>query len=268
MDVRFTGGTPETDDDVPIQVVEGVDQTTIRVITNHFTAAGGDGYEVLAGKTPTTLVNDASEPVYYEQAFREYLESFPVAGEPGLPNIPASDARYATETGEGRITVIGGPEATASAAPSVAPVTFVLTSEAFGNGEAIPRRHTCDGRDVSPPLAWEGVPEGTVSLALIVADPDADGWAHWVAFDIDPAAGGLVQGASGSGDFGEGMNEFPSAGWAGPCPPEGTEHTYGFGLFALDAMLGLDETATAADLRAAMDGHIIDRTELSGTRSR
>jgi 5'-nucleotidase len=270
VDVRFTGGTPATEDDVPIEAIEGadVDQTTIRVITNHFTAAGGDGYDVLADKTPTTLVNEESEPVFYEQAFREYLESFPLAGDDQVPTIPASDPRYAAKTGEGRITIIGGPADAATSAPSLQPVAFALTSDAFADGEAIPERYTCDGRDVSPPLAWVGVPAGTASLAIVVADPDADGWAHWVAFDIDPTLSGLPEGASGSGVFTEGMNEFPSAGWAGPCPPEGTEHAYGFGLFALDTMLGLDETATAEDLRAAMDGHILARTELSGTRAR
>jgi Raf kinase inhibitor-like YbhB/YbcL family protein len=266
VDVRFTAGTPETDDDVPIEVAENADQTTIRVITNHFTAEGGDGYDVLAGKTPTTLVNEDEEPVFYEQAFREYLESFPVAGDPALPTIPASDPRYAAEAGEGRITILGGPGT--SVAPSHEPVAFVVTSDAFADGEAIPERYTCDGENLSPPLAWEGVPEGTESLAIIVADPNADGWAHWVAFDIEPSVGALAEGASGSDEFGEGMNDYPVAGWAGPCPPEGAENTYGFGLFALDTTLALDETATAADLRAAMDGHILARTELSGTRAR
>jgi 2',3'-cyclic-nucleotide 2'-phosphodiesterase (5'-nucleotidase family) len=119
VDVRFTAGTPETEDDVPIESFEGmdVDQTTIRVITNHFTAAGGDGYDVLADKPATTLVNEAQEPVFYEQAFREYLESFPRAGDEQLPTIPASDVRYAAETGEGRITIISGPEESSSPAP-------------------------------------------------------------------------------------------------------------------------------------------------------
>ncbi len=162
----------------------------------------------------------------------------------------------------------GSPVASASVGPSVMPSGFLLTSEAFANGEAIPERHTCDGEDLSPPLAWEGVPEGTVSLAIIVADPNADGWAHWVAFDIDPTLTGLPEGATGSGQFGEGTNDYPRPGWAGPCPEEGVEHTYGFGLFALYAMAGLDETATAADLRTIMDGHVIARTELSGTRTR
>lgn len=162
-----------------------------------------------------------------------------------------------------------GPVASAGGTPSGIPVTLVLTSEGFADGEPIPERYTCDGENVSPPLAWAGVPAGTVSLAVIAADPNADGWAHWVVFDIDPTLGGLPEGASGSAaGLREGMNDYPVAGWAGPCPPEGEEHTYGFGLFALDTMLGLDATATAFDLRGAMDGHIIARTDLSGTRTR
>jgi Raf kinase inhibitor-like YbhB/YbcL family protein len=276
VDVRATGGTPETDDDVVIVDADGVAQDTVpvRVITNQFTAAGGDGYEMLAALPTTSLVNDASEPVFYEQALREYLESFPVAGDAGLPTIPATDPRYAAETGEGRIAIIQAPAASAGAAPvastSPAPVSaFTLSSSAFEDGGRIPGSHTCDGRDSSPPLAWEGVPAGTTSLALIVADPNADGWAHWVVFDIDPSLPGLPEGASGSGDgFREGNNEFPLVGWAGPCPPPGTEHTYGFGLFALDTMLELDGEPTVAELRAAMEGHVLARTELTGIRAR
>lgn len=269
VDVRYTAGTPDMGDDVLIVDAEGVAQEAvpIRIITNQFTAAGGDGYEVLAGKRPTSLVNEASEPVFYEQALREYLGSFPVSGDPALPTIPASDPRYAVETGEGRITIIQAPSASAS--PEVSSVAFRLTTEAFEDGGAIPERHTCDGEDVSPALAWEGVPEGAASLALLVADPDADGWAHWVVFDIDPGLTGLPEGVSGSGDgFREGTNEFPQLGWAGPCPPEGTEHSYGFALFALDTTLGLEGEPTADEVRAAMDGHILARTDLTGLRAR
>jgi Raf kinase inhibitor-like YbhB/YbcL family protein len=167
------------------------------------------------------------------------------------------------------IGVVGSPWPSMSPGASGQPVSFALASEAFADGEAIPERYTCDGENVSPPLAWVGVPEGTVSLALIVADPNADGWAHWVAFDIDPALGALPEGASGSGlGFVEGMNDYPVLGWAGPCPAEGSESSYGFGLFALDAMVGLDATATAAELRGVMDGHVLARTELSGRRAR
>jgi 5'-nucleotidase len=118
VDVRFTAGTPETDDDVVIIDAQGVVQETlpIRVVTNQFTAAGGDGFDVLAARPATSLVNEASEPIFYEQALREYLATFPT-GADDLPTIPASDTRYASETGEGRITIIL-PTAPASASPA------------------------------------------------------------------------------------------------------------------------------------------------------
>lgn len=273
VDVWATAGTPQTDDDVLIVDADGVAQETlpIRVVTNQFTAAGGDGYDVLARRPATSLVNEAAEPVFYEQALREYLGSFP-PGADGLPTIPASDARYAAETGEGRITIVRPPTASPAAespAASKEPVAFALSTDAFEDGGPIPERHTCDGENVSPPLSWEGVPAGTVSLALVVADPDADGWAHWVVFDIDPALGGLAEGASGSGDsFREGTNESGVHGWSGPCPPEGTEHSYGFGLFALDTLLQLEGEPTADELRAAMDGHVLARADRAGLRAR
>jgi 5'-nucleotidase len=118
VDVRYTAGTPATDDDAVIIDADGVVQDTlpIRVITNQFTVAGGDGFDMLASKTPTSLVNEASEPVFYEQTLREYLASFPPDAD-GLPTIPASDPRYAAETGEGRITIVWPPAASASPAP-------------------------------------------------------------------------------------------------------------------------------------------------------
>lgn len=270
-DVRYTAGTADPSDDVVIIDAHGVPQDTvpIRVVTNQFTAAGGDGYAVLAAKTPTSLVNGASEPIFYEQALREYLESFPTAGDPALPTIPASDPRYAAEAGEGRITVVTSPDPAASPDGSLAPVAFAVTTDAFADGGPIPERYTCDGENVSPGIGWEGLPQGTVSLALIVADPDADGWAHWVVFDIDPSSPDLAEGASGSGEgFREGTNESSVVGWSGPCPPVGTEHTYGLGLFALDTMLDLEGQPRAAELRAAMEGHILARAELTGVRAR
>src|SRR6266536_2438083 len=97
---------------------------------------------------------------------------------------------------------------------------FELRSDAFGDGEPIPARYTCEGEDVSPPLAWTGVPEGAVSLALICDDPDAPSgtFTHWVAWGIDPSTGGLAEGQSAPR---EGPNGFGSGGYRGPCPPPG-----------------------------------------------
>ena len=127
---------------------------------------------------------------------------------------------------------------------------FVLTSPSFDEGGAIPIRHTCDGADVSPALNWEGAPQGTVSLALILDDPDANGFIHWVVVDIPGGA---------SGSLTEGLT--------GTCPPGGTHH-YRFTLWALSARLNLSGTPTAAQVRTAFSTRILGQTTLTGTYTR
>lgn len=146
---------------------------------------------------------------------------------------------------------------------------FTLTSTAFRGGGPIPRRYTCDGADVSPALRWEGVPGGTASLALIVDDPDARGFVHWVVFDLSGAAsGGLAEGIPGSaGTPRQGTNGFGRIGYGGPCPPSGT-HRYAFTLFALDLSLGLADAPRADRVRAAMSGHVLAEVRLIGTYAR
>lgn len=142
-----------------------------------------------------------------------------------------------------------------------------LTTAAFDAGGSIPARHTCDGEDVSPPLAWNGLPEGTASLALLVDDPDAPGgtFTHWLAWGIDPAAGTLAEGASPPG---EGLNGFGEVGYRGPCPPRGGPHRYVFRLYALDAPAGLLRGADLAAFQAALVGRVIGTVELVGTYGR
>ncbi|HET9520729.1 MAG TPA: YbhB/YbcL family Raf kinase inhibitor-like protein [Candidatus Limnocylindrales bacterium] len=146
---------------------------------------------------------------------------------------------------------------------------FELSSPAFSPGSAIPTRYSCDGENVSPPLVWQGAPDGTTSLALLVDDPDARGFIHWVAFDlVGSQSGGLSEGVSSSPDAPpQGMNDFGRVGWGGPCPPSGT-HQYRFRLYALDAVLGLTGTPKATELRAAMEGHIVGEAELAATYTR
>ncbi len=149
---------------------------------------------------------------------------------------------------------------------------MILTSSAFAQNGAMPRRHTCDGGDVSPPLAWSGLPAGTKSLALIVEDPDAPDpaapkttWVHWVLYDIPPDATGLAEGAKElpAGTL-AGRNDWQRTGYGGPCPPIG-RHRYFHKLYALDTLLqGLDRP-TKAVLEKAMQGHILGRAELVGT---
>jgi Raf kinase inhibitor-like YbhB/YbcL family protein len=143
-----------------------------------------------------------------------------------------------------------------------------LTSAAFPHGEAIPRRHTCEGEDVSPPLAWSGIPPETRSLAIIVDDPDAPGgtFSHWLAWMIDPTAGELAEGQAAPV---EGGNDFGSTGYRGPCPPPGHgPHRYFFRLFSLDSELELGAGAGKDDVERALEGHVLASAELVGTYER
>ncbi|MBA2633213.1 MAG: YbhB/YbcL family Raf kinase inhibitor-like protein [Chloroflexi bacterium] len=142
-----------------------------------------------------------------------------------------------------------------------------VTSSAFAEGEGIPSRFTCDGDDVSPPLAWSGSPEGTAAYALIVDDPDARGWIHWLASDIPADQPGLDEGASGSSAGAEGRNDFGRTGHGGPCPPSGT-HRYAFEVFALSEPLGLAPGFSADELRAALEGKVLASGRLTGTYQR
>ena len=147
--------------------------------------------------------------------------------------------------------------------------TFELTSTAFDEGGAIPSRHTCDGEDVSPDLSWQGAPDDTVAFALLVDDPDARGFVHWVACDLPgSASGSLAEGASTAGGAPQqGRNDFGRVGWGGPCPPSGT-HRYVFRLLALDRSLGLGGTPLADEVRSAAEGHVLGEAQLTGTYRR
>jgi Raf kinase inhibitor-like YbhB/YbcL family protein len=141
---------------------------------------------------------------------------------------------------------------------------FALTSPAFEHGGEIPPRHTGDGEDLSPQLVWQGVPEGTRSLALIVHDPDAPigDFVHWVAWGIDPGEGMLAEDASAPR---EGENGFGDRGFSGPLPPPGHgDHRYFFRLHALDAEPELEPGAGREGLERAIEGHVIATAELVG----
>jgi Raf kinase inhibitor-like YbhB/YbcL family protein len=139
-----------------------------------------------------------------------------------------------------------------------------LTSRAFADGTDIPRKYSCDGGDVSPPLAWAGVPTDAKALVLIVDDPDARGFVHWVAFDIPATTAELPEGASSSDPaLHQGTNSFGKAGYGGPCPPSGTHH-YRFRLLAVREPLGLSGAPTAEKVLAAAKGQVIAETTLTG----
>jgi Raf kinase inhibitor-like YbhB/YbcL family protein len=159
---------------------------------------------------------------------------------------------------------------TACSAPSTQEVSMTLTlsSNAFAPGQSIPAKYACDGRDISPDLAWTDAPANTKSFALIVDDPDAPmgTWVHWVVFNIPAATMGLPESAGVSLPAGalQGKNSSGNARYMGPCPPSGT-HRYFFKLYALDTTLTLSAGANKADLLKAMDGHILAQGELMGT---
>lgn len=145
--------------------------------------------------------------------------------------------------------------------------TMRITSPAFQDGTAIPAKYTCDGNDVIPPLRFEEIPEGTVSLALIVDDPDAPRgtWDHWVLWNIPVGTTQVSEGTEPGGV--PGKNSWGRTGWGGPCPPD-REHRYFFRLYALDSVLALAEGSTKVDLMKAMQSHILAETKLMGRYDR
>jgi Raf kinase inhibitor-like YbhB/YbcL family protein len=141
------------------------------------------------------------------------------------------------------------------------------SSTAFSHGQPIPRKYTCQGENLFPPLKWGDVPAGAKSLALIVDDPDAPAgtWTHWVLYQIPPDTRSLGEGGPLPPGAQEGMNDFKHIGWGGPCPPPGKAHRYFFRIYALDSKLDSLRQPTRAQLLSAMEGHILAKGELMGT---
>ena len=163
----------------------------------------------------------------------------------------------------------GPPEPTEKPA-----MPFELTSTSFTQGEPIPVKYSCDGEDISPPLAWGDPPEGTGSFALIMDDPDAPvgTWDHWIVFNLPAEVRELPENMPSGMKFGDvaatfGVNSWGRSDYGGPCPPGGT-HRYFFKFYALDITLSLDESANKSQVLAAMEGHILAEAELMGTYSR
>ena len=146
-------------------------------------------------------------------------------------------------------------------------VQMEVQSTAFQQGQAIPKRYTCDGEDLSPPLSLSNVPAATKSLAIIMDDPDAPGgtFDHWIAWNVPPSTRELGEGARVER---QGKNDFGVTRYRGPCPPRGPAHRYFFKVYALDTMLDLPEGATKEELEGAMEGHVLARGELMGTYRR
>jgi len=153
-------------------------------------------------------------------------------------------------------------------------MTLKITSTAFQQAGSIPSKYTCEGPDVSPPLAWSGVPANAKTLAMIVDDPDAPDpakpqrtYVHWVVYNIPAGTPSLSENASKTGmpkGAVQGKNDWGKAEYGGPCPPIG-RHRYFFKLYALDIELTGMRSATKADLERAMNGHVLDTGEIMGT---
>jgi Raf kinase inhibitor-like YbhB/YbcL family protein len=162
----------------------------------------------------------------------------------------------------GMVAGCGGGGEKVKGPPTTAPKKIRLTSQALAGGAAVPKRFTCDDKDVSPPLRWSGVPHDAKEIALLVEDPDAPGgtFVHWTIFGIDPGTRGLAEGQVPAGAK-EGETSFGDEGYGGPCPPKGATHKYVFSVYALRERLDLPQGVSPKELRAA-----IGRTALaSGT---
>lgn len=152
-------------------------------------------------------------------------------------------------------------------------MAFELTSTAFAAGEKIPRKYTCDGDDISPPLQWSDAPQNTQSFALISDDPDAPvgTWVHWVLYNVPGTSTSLPEAVPKQDELPDGSRHGRSSwgrsAYGGPCPPGGT-HRYFFKLYALDTVLELAAGAGKEQLLQAMEGHILAQTELMGLYSR
>jgi Raf kinase inhibitor-like YbhB/YbcL family protein len=150
---------------------------------------------------------------------------------------------------------------------------FYITSPEFREGQPIPLKFTCDGADISPPLAWKNAPAGTVSLTLIVNDPDAPigDWVHWVLYNLPAEKNQLSEGVPAEKSLPDGSlqgrNSWHQVRYGGPCPPFGIHH-YHFNLYALNCKLKLESGAEKKEVLYAMQGHILAQTQLIGIYSR
>lgn len=153
---------------------------------------------------------------------------------------------------------------------------FTLRSSAFTHDGPIPRAHTCDGADLSPPLAWSEVPGDTKEFVLVVDDPDAPGgtFVHWVVYGVPGDTTNLPSGFPKEAETArpvrarQGMNDFRRVGYGGPCPPPGAPHRYVFTLYALDVPLDIPPGATKGILLTEMEEHVIEKAELVGKYGR
>ncbi|MEL7669769.1 YbhB/YbcL family Raf kinase inhibitor-like protein [Methanobacterium sp.] len=149
-----------------------------------------------------------------------------------------------------------------------------LMSDVFEEGDIIPTMHTCDDKNISPPLRWDSLPERTMSFAILCEDPDAPRgtWTHWIIFNILPSVMELSAGIKNeeklSNGMTQGINDFGYAGYGGPCPPEGEKHRYFFRIYALDTTLNLSPGANRKEFLRALNENVLDEGQLMGIYGR
>lgn len=166
---------------------------------------------------------------------------------------------------DAEIVATSGPSATTTAPGG----TMNITSPAFSHNGFIPDRYTCEGEDISPPLEFDDIPTDTISLVLIIDDPDAPDpaapkvvWEHWVMWNIAPGTTSVPAGSVPAGAV-QGTNSWGRTDYGGPCPPVGT-HRYFIKLYALDTTLAIGTSSIKADVEVAMQGHVLAQAELIG----
>ena len=216
------------------------------------------------------------EPTAEEVAVEEPQEEPPLEEPVTLPEkeiqVVAEETAPVVEEEEPVVEEVVEEEVEEEAPPEV--IVMAITSTAFQEGESIPVQYSCDGLDISPALSWSGVPEGTLSFAIILDDPDAPGgtWNHWVIFNIpaDTRELGEAVPTTSQLDSGalQGRNSFARIGYGGPCPPSGSEHRYYFTIYALDITLDLSAGASKTQVLNAMQDHILAQAVVMGTYQR
>jgi Raf kinase inhibitor-like YbhB/YbcL family protein len=174
----------------------------------------------------------------------------------------------------GSASILYGATSGLAATPANEKATMKLTSTAFSEGQPIPEKYTCDGKNLSPALSWTEAPASAKTLVLIADDPDAPAgtWVHWVLYDIPAAVSALPEDLPKSQYTPEkakqGLNDFKHLGYGGPCPPPGKSHRYFFKLYALDAPLNLKPGSTKQQVEHGMEKHILAEGRLMGTYKR
>ena len=143
---------------------------------------------------------------------------------------------------------------------------ITLRSETFEEGGSIPARFTCDGDDVSPPLSWADPPAGTAGFVLVVDDPDASNFIHWILANIPADVRSLAEGRGDEIGV-PGRNNFGRVGWGGPCPPSG-EHRYRFKLYAIPSLLDVARGASHPTVITAMHGQVLAQGQLTASYRR